>query len=71
MTTIRITNRLLYAFLLLLPIPWTVAALAADHMTASEVRAAVATAPAGAVNLSGQDMSGDDLTDLDLSGANL
>ena len=46
-------------------------ALAADHMTAEEVRSAVATAPAGAVDLFGRDMSGDDLTDLDLSGVSL
>jgi uncharacterized protein YjbI with pentapeptide repeats len=46
-------------------------ALAADHMSAKEVRSAVAAAPAGAVDLSGRDMSDDDLTGLDLSGANL
>jgi len=45
--------------------------LAAEHMTAAAVRAAVAAVPASTVDLSGKDMSGDDLTGLDLSGANL
>src|SRR4051812_3407871 len=57
----------LLTLLLLLVVP----TLAADHMTAEEVRSMVAAAPAGVLDLSGKDMSGDDLTDLDLSGANL
>ena len=44
--------------------------MAADPMTADQVRAAVAAAPPGKVDLSGRDMSHADLTGLDLSGAN-
>jgi tRNA1Val (adenine37-N6)-methyltransferase len=52
---------------------WSAPSHAADHLTADQVRAAVAEAgaQAGKVDLSGKDMSGDDLTDLDLTGANL
>jgi uncharacterized protein YjbI with pentapeptide repeats len=46
-------------------------ALAAGHMTAEQVRAAVAAMPKGKADLSGKDMAADDLTGLDLSGANL
>jgi uncharacterized protein YjbI with pentapeptide repeats len=46
-------------------------ASAADHMTAEQVRAAVAAVSAGSTDLSEKDMTGDDLTGLDLSGANL
>lgn len=52
-------------------LPWLAPTAAASHMTAEEVRAAVASVPVGAVDLSGKDMIGDDLTGLDLSGANL
>jgi uncharacterized protein YjbI with pentapeptide repeats len=44
---------------------------ATEHMTAEQVREAVAAVPGGTVDLSGKDMSGADLTGLDLSGANL
>jgi len=50
---------------------WGAPSRAADHMTANEVRTAVAAALAGKVDLSGRDMSHADLTGLDLSGASL
>ena len=50
---------------------WVAPSSAADHMTADQVRAAVAAVPTGKANLSGKDMSRADLTGLDLSGANL
>jgi uncharacterized protein YjbI with pentapeptide repeats len=43
--------------------------MAAGPMTADQVRAAVAAAPPGKVDLSGWDMSHADLTGFDLSGA--
>jgi uncharacterized protein YjbI with pentapeptide repeats len=46
-------------------------ALAAGHLTAEQVKAALAAALPGTLNLSGQDMRGDDLTGLDLSHAKL
>jgi uncharacterized protein YjbI with pentapeptide repeats len=51
---------------------WQVAG-AAEHMSATDVRAAVASASAAAarVDLSGRDMHGDDLSRIDLTGANL
>jgi uncharacterized protein YjbI with pentapeptide repeats len=57
------------AFLLPMSLLWVVPSLAADHLTADEVRAAAAAAPTGKLDLSGKIMSGDDLTGLDLSGA--
>lgn len=50
---------------------WTMPSVAADHLTAEQVRAAVSAMPKDKVDLSNQDMSGDDLSGLDLSGANL
>ena len=44
---------------------------AADPMTAAQVRALVAAAPGGRVDLSGKDMRGADLAGLDLSGDTL
>jgi uncharacterized protein YjbI with pentapeptide repeats len=57
------------AFLLVASLPWVVPSLAADHLTADDVRAAAAAT--GKIDLSGKIMSGDDLTGLDLSGADL
>ena len=59
------------ALLLAAPLFWAMPAPAADYLSADQVRAAVAAAPAGKLDLSGKIMSGDDLTGLDLSGANL
>jgi hypothetical protein len=62
----------LWHMALLLPLYlWMTPTLAADHVSAGDVRSAVAATPSGTLDLSGKDMSGDDLTDLDLSGANL
>jgi uncharacterized protein YjbI with pentapeptide repeats len=62
---------LLGATILGLPTLATTPGSAADHMSADEVRAAVAATPAGTVDLSNKDMSSDDLAGLDLTGANL
>ena len=43
----------------------------AEHLSAAQVRVAVAAAPAGRVDLSDKKLTGDDLTGLDLSGAKL
>jgi uncharacterized protein YjbI with pentapeptide repeats len=59
------------AFLLATSLLWAVPSLAADHLTADQVRAAAAAAPTGKLDLSGKIMSGDNLTGLDLSGAKL
>ncbi|MDT7953686.1 MAG: pentapeptide repeat-containing protein [Acetobacteraceae bacterium] len=59
------------AVLLVLPVLWAVPSRAADHLTADQVRAAVAGMAAGKADLAGKDMSGDDLTGLDLSGADV
>jgi Pentapeptide repeats (8 copies) len=59
------------AFLLATSLLWVVPSLAADHLTADQVRAAAAAAPTGKLDLSGKIMSGDNLTGLDLSGAKL
>ena len=50
---------------------WVPSSMAADHMTADQVRAGVRAVPKGKADLSGKDMSRADLTGLDLSGANL
>jgi len=47
------------------------AARAADHLSAEQVRLAVAAAPSGQVDLSERDLTADDLTGFDLSGAKL
>lgn len=46
-------------------------ALAAEHLSADQVRAVVSAAQGRTIDLSSKDMAGDDLTGLDLSGANL
>jgi hypothetical protein len=46
---------------------WLGPTAAAGHMAPEEVRAAVAAVPAGAADLSENDMAGDDLSGLDLS----
>jgi uncharacterized protein YjbI with pentapeptide repeats len=61
----------LVVLMLATPLHWVAPALAADHMTADQVRTAVAAAPTRRAVLAGKDMSGADLTGLDLSGANL
>lgn len=50
---------------------WAAPCLAADHLTAERVRAMVAAASGGKIDLAGRNMRGDDLSGLDLSGANL
>ncbi len=55
----------------LLALLGSVPALAADHLSADQVRARLAAAHGQPADLSGQDLSADDLTGLDLSRANL
>jgi uncharacterized protein YjbI with pentapeptide repeats len=70
--TTRASSGLLRIVSMLAPVLlWLAPTAAAGHMTAEEVRAAVAAVPAGTADLSEKEMSGDDLTGLDLSGANL
>jgi len=61
------TDILLLSVFLFAPL----AARGTEHLTAEQVRAAVAAAPPGRVDFSSKDLSGTDLTGVDLSGAKL
>ncbi|MDI3309346.1 MAG: pentapeptide repeat-containing protein, partial [Acetobacteraceae bacterium] len=61
----------LVASLLAACLPQGAPVLAAEHLSADQVRAMAAGGSGAKPDLSGKDMSGDDLHGLDLSGANL